>query len=205
MTEAQRHRQYERLRARNDPRTTSYDLKSFWFNNEDMREIINAWKKDYTSWMHADSIVRYESLLRDHPQSAHQLLHSRYNTYLFQLFGSKVLTLKFIEMALFAVENQFQGRKLGKRLMGVVQDAARSRGAVAVLTYADFKAFSFFKRVGFSRQVTLPHLAWKGLIVHYEGAAVVESLLAAEGDAAPPPRPAFRVVGCTSWMPIEKP
>ncbi|EGB09030.1 hypothetical protein AURANDRAFT_8643, partial [Aureococcus anophagefferens] len=78
---------------------------------------------------------------------------------------------KFVELALFAVEHACQGKKLGKKLMTEVQKHCRERHeAVGVLTYADFKAFSFFKRVGFSRTVTLPHTVWKTCIVHYEGA-----------------------------------
>ena len=104
VTEAQRHRHYERLRARRDPRTMLYNLESFWFSNDDMKEIFNEWKKDYKSWLHAASISQYESLLRTYPQGAHKLLHSRYHTYLFQLFGSKVLTHKFIELPLCSAE-----------------------------------------------------------------------------------------------------
>ena len=104
VTEAQRHRHYERLRARRDPRTMLYNLESFWFNNDDMKEIFNEWKKDYKSWLHTASISQYESLLRTYPQGAHKLLHSRYHTYLFQLFGSKVLTHKFIELPLCSAE-----------------------------------------------------------------------------------------------------
>ncbi|KAK7238443.1 histone acetyltransferase [Aureococcus anophagefferens] len=110
--------------------------------------------------------------------------------------------VKFVELALFAVEHACQGKKLGKKLMTEVQKHCRERHeAVGVLTYADFKAFSFFKRVGFSRTVTLPHTVWKTCIVHYEGAAVVEALL---GDAAPVPTTgpaAKRVVPCTSGRP----
>ena len=108
---------------------------------------------------------------------------------------------QFVGLALFAVENACQGRKLGKKLMGFVKGDAKARhGAEALLSYADFKAFAFFRRVGFSRSVTLPHAAWRPCIVHYEGAAVVEALLSEEAEKAAAdfkPRER-RLVGCTS-------
>ena len=118
--------------------------------------------------------------------------------------------LSFIELALFAVENKCQGRGLGMKLMTFLKRFAKdTHGACAVLSYADFKAYSFFKRLGYDRRVTLAQSIWKPAIVHYEGAAVVEARLenldaeeAKEKAAAEaPPASTVRVIACTSGQP----
>jgi hypothetical protein len=103
-TQAQRRLQYERLQAAGDGRTAAYDLEGFWFTDTDMKTVYNTWRQNHTSWMQSDSICVYEKLCRDKPKAAHQFAHTRFGTYLFHLFGCKMLTHKFIELPLCSAE-----------------------------------------------------------------------------------------------------
>ena len=54
-------------------------------------------------------------------------------------------TCRFIELALFAVENLCQGRSLGRQLMAYLKrHAVDNYQAQSILTFADYKAFAFF-------------------------------------------------------------
>ena len=119
-------------------------------------------------------------------------------------------TCRFIELALFAVENRCQGRKLGRRLMQFLKrHAFDTYQSEAILTFADYKAFSFFKRVGYDRKIRTPATVWKPNCVHYNGAAVCETSLKnldeEERLAREPQVPRApvqqRVIPCTSGQP----
>ena len=116
--------------------------------------------------------------------------------------------LNFGEVAVFAVDARHRGQRLGLRLMHKLQELARARapaprpapmpaagaagvagaagglGLRALLTYADHTAFGFFRQLGFSRTVRLPHALWKGRIEHYDSATVVEWRVDDGGDGA---------------------
>lgn len=115
----------------------------------------------------------------------------------------------FIELSLFCVDVACQGKGLGRALMRELERVALSKHkAQLVLAYADTKAFSFFRRQQFTRQVRTSHAVWKSRIVCYEGAVIVEKLLEereqkalkrATPNMATPLLPP--VVGCTSGRP----
>ena len=87
-------------------------------------------------------------------------------------------TCRFIELALFAVENLCQGRSLGRQLMAYLKrHAVDNYQAQSILTFADYKAFAFFKRVGYDRRIKTPAAVWRTHCVHYNGAAVCETRL----------------------------
>ena len=66
---------------------------------------------------------------------------------------------RFIELALIAVRHERQGRGVGAELMRrLKQRALRERGAQRIVTYADERAFAYFRRLGFSRTEARPRL-----------------------------------------------
>ena len=78
--------------------------------------------------------------------------------------------------------------------------------AQSILTFADYKAFAFFKRVGYDRRIKTPAAVWRTHCVHYNGAAVCETRLEGleeeERRRGMPPVPkACRIVPCTSGQP----
>ena len=94
--------------------------------------------------------------------------------------------VSFVELALIAVAGSHQGEGLGAATLRRVEDASRdSRGASRILTYADNRAFAFFRRQGFSRTVTTPFALWKPKIVDYSvGAVVAEKIIPPKNDHA---------------------
>lgn len=115
----------------------------------------------------------------------------------------------FIELSLFCVDVACQGKGLGCALMRELERVALLKhSAQLVLAYADTKAFSFFRRQQFTRQVRTSHAVWKSRIICYEGAVIVEKLLDQRVQKAhqrPTPNIAASllppVVGCTSGRP----
>ena len=78
--------------------------------------------------------------------------------------------------------------------------------AQSILTFADYKAFAFFKRVGYDRRIKTPAAVWRAHCVHYNGAAVCETRLEGleeeERRRGMPPIPkACRIIACTSGQP----
>ena len=103
---------------------------------------------------------------------------------------------RFIELALIAVRHERQGRGVGAALMRrLKQRALRERGAQRIVTYADERAFAYFRRLGFSRTVTLPFREWKGRIVDYGNGAVVAELRADVTDPSASARVARQQMG----------
>jgi histone acetyltransferase len=60
--------------------------------------------------------------------------------------------------------------------MNHVKDWVRSAhpGIKHFLTYADNYAFGYFKKQGFTKEVTLPRHLWAGYIKDYEGATIMQ-------------------------------
>merc|ERR1712091_529809 len=103
---------------------------------------------------------------------------------------------RFTELALIAVRHERQGRGVGAALMRrLKQRALRERGAQRIVTYADERAFAYFRRLGFSRTVTLPFREWKGRIVDYGNGAVVAELRADVTDPSASARVARQQMG----------
>lgn len=64
----------------------------------------------------------------------------------------------------------------GSHLMNHVKDWVQSAhpGIKHFLTYADNYAFGYFKKQGFTKEVTLPRHLWAGYIKDYEGATIMQ-------------------------------
>ena len=69
---------------RQDPRAREQALT---FTDDDMKEIMNAWKEDHSSWMAPENLEKIEWLTT--PQEIHQFKRSRFSAMLFEIFGNK--------------------------------------------------------------------------------------------------------------------
>ena len=91
MNNQQRQLHINRLAARHDHRAQQGD--SLIFNDDDMTEVLNQWRKEPQTWMRSDTL---QNLSKLRPQAAHQKTKGAFSTMLFELFGNKSLTETFI-------------------------------------------------------------------------------------------------------------
>ena len=92
-TNQQRQLHINTLAARHDPRAQRGD--SLIFNDDDMREVLNEWRKQPQTWMRSDTLQNLSNLT---PQAVHQKTKSAFSTMLFKLVGDKSLTATFPHM-----------------------------------------------------------------------------------------------------------
>ena len=98
VTNTQRSQHIARLTSRNDDRAqTPHTLV---FTSDDMREIMNAWRKQPETW--SDSLATLNGMRT--AQEHHGACKSKFNTMLFQLYGSKSLVEIFIRFPICSVE-----------------------------------------------------------------------------------------------------
>ena len=88
----------------------------------------------------------------------------------------------FLEIVFCAISSTDQVRGYGAFLMCVLKSWVRLRYPTItfLLTYADNYAVGYFKKQGFSRQVTLDRAIWGGLIKDYDGGTLMECRLIPE-------------------------
>lgn len=94
---------------------------------------------------------------------------------------------KFIEIVFLAVSShdqvnrttsrsnqlQLQIKGYGTILMNYMKDYAVKRGMLLLLTFADAFATGYFKKQGFTTDITAPTSMHKGFIKEYEGATLM--------------------------------
>ena len=87
VTLAQRSHQIARMASRNDPRAASWSTLIFSMN--DMKEVMNTWRKDPATWMNPESFEKVNAM--ETRQEYHQACKKRFDTMLFELIGNKSL------------------------------------------------------------------------------------------------------------------
>ena len=68
---------------------------------EEMKDLINAWRKDVDSWMSPKNLKIYYDLKRKHAHEAQQMGNSFFNSYLHDISGCKFLLRKLIQLLPF--------------------------------------------------------------------------------------------------------
>lgn len=88
----------------------------------------------------------------------------------------------FLEIVFCAISSAEQVRGYGAFLMSVLKSWVRTTYPCItfMLTYADNYAVGYFKKQGFSRQITLDRTVWGGLIKDYDGGTLMECRLIPE-------------------------
>ncbi|KAJ3126220.1 histone acetyltransferase [Nowakowskiella sp. JEL0407] len=82
---------------------------------------------------------------------------------------------KFSEIVFCAIDSSAQVKGYGARLMSWVKDHVREAHEINhFLTYADNFAIGYFKKQGFSTEISLDKSVWMGYIKDYEGGTMME-------------------------------
>lgn len=83
----------------------------------------------------------------------------------------------FGEIAFLAVSGNEQVKGYGTRLMNHLKAYCVTVGIFRFLTYADNGAIGYFRKQGFSKDITLDEEKYKGYIKDYDGATLMECVL----------------------------
>ncbi|RYC79314.1 Histone acetyltransferase GCN5 [Fusarium oxysporum f. sp. narcissi] len=82
---------------------------------------------------------------------------------------------KFAEIVFCAVLSDEQAKGYGAHLMSHLKDYIKaSSNMMYLLTYADNSAIPYFKKQGFTKEITLDDSIWKGCIKDYEGGTLMQ-------------------------------
>lgn len=82
----------------------------------------------------------------------------------------------FAEIVFCAVDSSEQVKGYGSHLMNALKDHVRSAHPTIwhFLTYADNYAVGYFKKQGFTKEITYPRERWVGYIKDYEGGTIMQ-------------------------------
>ncbi len=81
----------------------------------------------------------------------------------------------FIEIVFFAVNGEYQDKGYGRRLMNRLKYFMRDVVKIKyILVYADESAIGFFRKIGFTTNITLYKDTWKGYIKDYSKAKLMQ-------------------------------
>ncbi|KAL1902680.1 histone acetyltransferase [Sporothrix stenoceras] len=82
---------------------------------------------------------------------------------------------KFAEIVFCAISSDQQVKGYGAHLMSHLKDYVKATSPVMhFLTYADNYAIGYFKKQGFTKEVTLDKSIWMGYIKDYEGGTIMQ-------------------------------
>lgn len=82
---------------------------------------------------------------------------------------------KFAEIVFCAIDSSQQVKGYGQHLMNHLKDHVKESGDVMhFLTYADNYAIGYFKKQGFTKEISLPRSVWVGYIKDYEGGTLMQ-------------------------------
>ena len=82
---------------------------------------------------------------------------------------------QFAEIVFCAISSDQQVKGYGAHLMSHLKDYVKATSDVMhFLTYADNYATGYFKKQGFSKEITLPQELWMGYIKDYEGGTLMQ-------------------------------
>jgi histone acetyltransferase len=82
---------------------------------------------------------------------------------------------KFAEIVFCAISSTEQVRGYGAHMMNHLKDYVKATSQVMhFLTYADNYAIGYFKKQGFTKEITLDRQIWMGYIKDYEGGTIMQ-------------------------------
>ena len=82
---------------------------------------------------------------------------------------------KFAEIVFCAISSDQQVKGYGAHLMAHLKDYVKATSDVMhFLTYADNYAIGYFKKQGFTKEITLEKSIWMGYIKDYEGGTIMQ-------------------------------
>ncbi|KAJ5217221.1 hypothetical protein N7468_010229 [Penicillium chermesinum] len=82
---------------------------------------------------------------------------------------------KFAEIVFCAISSDQQVKGYGAHLMSHLKDYVKATSPIMhFLTYADNYAIGYFKKQGFTKEITLERAIWMGYIKDYEGGTIMQ-------------------------------
>lgn len=82
---------------------------------------------------------------------------------------------KFAEIVFCAISSEQQVKGYGAHMMSHLKDYVKATSDVMhFLTYADNYAIGYFKKQGFTKEITLEKSVWQGYIKDYEGGTIMQ-------------------------------
>eukprot|EP00536_Pseudo-nitzschia_multiseries_P004794 jgi/Psemu1/188962/e_gw1.83.87.1 len=82
--------------------------------------------------------------------------------------------MRFAEIAFCAVNASHQVKGYGTKLMNLVKKEGARTGIEYFITYADNYAIGYFKKQGFTKNISMPKGRYQGLIKEYDGGTMME-------------------------------
>jgi len=82
--------------------------------------------------------------------------------------------MRFAEIAFCAVNASHQVKGYGTKLMNLVKQEGARTGIEYFITYADNYAIGYFKKQGFTKNISMPKGRFQGLIKDYDGGTMME-------------------------------
>ncbi|KAJ5637979.1 Histone acetyltransferase GCN5 [Penicillium lividum] len=87
----------------------------------------------------------------------------------------EVVGRKFAEIVFCAISSDQQVKGYGAHLMSHLKDYVKATSPIMhFLTYADNYAIGYFKKQGFTKEITLDRSIWMGYIKDYEGGTIMQ-------------------------------
>jgi histone acetyltransferase len=83
-------------------------------------------------------------------------------------------TQRFAEIVFCAITSSEQVKGYGTRIMNHLKEHVKTEQIEYFLTYADNYAIGYFKKQGFTKQVSMTKERWKGYIKEYDGGTLME-------------------------------
>jgi len=80
----------------------------------------------------------------------------------------------FAEIVFCAITSSEQVKGYGTRIMNHLKEHVKTENLEFFLTYADNYAIGYFRKQGFTMQVSMPKERWKGYIKDYDGGTLME-------------------------------
>ncbi|CAG8468000.1 9557_t:CDS:10 [Paraglomus occultum] len=121
-------------------------------------------------------------LVYDHDHQSLALIKPHPDIYKIKIVGGVTFrqfpSQKFAEIVFCAVNSMEQVKGYGSHLMNHLKDWIIKRTPVEYfLTYADNYAVGFFKKNGFTTEISFPESMWRGYIKDYDGANIMQCQL----------------------------
>ncbi|CAG8647523.1 3234_t:CDS:2, partial [Paraglomus brasilianum] len=121
-------------------------------------------------------------LVYDHDHQSLALIKPHPDVYKIKIVGGVTFrqfpSQKFAEIVFCAVNSMEQVKGYGSHLMNHLKDwTIKSTPVEYFLTYADNYAVGFFKKNGFTTEISFPESMWRGYIKDYDGANIMQCQL----------------------------
>jgi len=123
--------------------------------------------KDYIARLVYDRTHLSMAIIKNHPNAGIEVVGG----ITYRPFNAR----KFAEIVFCAISSDQQVKGYGAHLMSHLKDYVKATSPIMhFLTYADNYAIGYFKKQGFTKEITLERPRWMGYIKDYEGGTIMQ-------------------------------